>query len=72
MWRCVNDYFGYCSGTPNGPDIGQSYRYLDIVGKYFPGIIERRTCQADPKTCPHYRTSTQVPPLPCISISTKE
>jgi len=54
-WRCVEDKFGYCSGTPDwevephieGGDDGKV------------GILIGGKCKRDPKTCKKYQTINQ-------------
>lgn len=48
MWRCINDYFGYCKGVPRW-----SKRPESLGAGEFPG---RGLCKLDPKTCGQYQT----------------
>lgn len=56
MWRCANDFMGYCSGEPEWgvPPREASHRsgaiYGDVEG----------TCKRDPKTCGKYLTYSQM------------
>ncbi|MBA7472192.1 MAG: hypothetical protein GH156_00520 [Dehalococcoidia bacterium] len=56
MWRCANDFMGYCSGEPEWRDppregIGRDSEVHGDAGG---------TCKLDPKTCGKYLTYSQM------------
>lgn len=48
VYRCLNDVFGYCAGTPDSDDLRPD-------GRFTPGA----RCKLDNKTCGLYRTASE-------------
>ena len=52
-WRCLNDNFGYCSGTPE-TEVSPNVAEKDGEYMYFGG-----KCRLDPKTCTKYQSLSE-------------
>lgn len=60
MWRCVNDFFGYCSKEPDWGKLPMPAYAGDGTKPVDTGSVIGGICKNDPKTCPFYLTHTQV------------
>lgn len=60
MWRCVNDFFGYCSKEPDWETLPQKVVLKRSSLNDMPIYMLGGVCKNDPKTCPNYLTQTQV------------
>lgn len=49
MWRCANDFFGYCMGQPEWEVQPQTNWAQDDAPR-------GGTCKKGPRECPKYRT----------------
>ena len=65
-WKCINDWFGYCSGEPDGASKAQieeratKVNGIDTIVKMNMGT--GATCSLDKKTCGKYMLENQVYP----------
>ena len=54
-WKCINDWFGYCSGEPDGAanarmeERATKVNGVDTIAKINTGM--GATCSLNPKTC---------------------
>ena len=66
QWKCINDFFGFCSGEPDGASKAQveeratKVNGIDTIAKINMGT--GATCSLDKKTCGKYMSSNQVYP----------
>ena len=65
-WKCINDWFGYCSGEPDGAanarmeEIATKVNRMDTIVKINIGM--GATCSLDKKTCGKYQTFEKAVP----------
>ena len=66
QWKCINGFFGFCSGEPDGASKAQveervtKVNGIDTIVKIDMGT--GATCSLDKKTCGKYMSSNQVYP----------
>jgi hypothetical protein len=63
MRRCLNDFFGYCTGEPQRTDKKESGFYADITGRIVPYMCALPHCEKDKKTCGLHKDFTQTLPV---------
>ena len=65
-WKCINDWFGYCSGEPDGAanarmeERATKVNGMDTIVKINIGM--GATCSLDKKTCGEYQTFEKAVP----------
>lgn len=58
-WRCANDPFGYCSGTPEWEQPPSKVKHGYSNPTIEPDALFGGSCKLDPKTCGKYITYSQ-------------
>jgi len=59
MWKCINDYFGYCQGEPNWIKKPTSLMHGIGPNEVITGSVIGGKCRSNPKTCPKHQTHTE-------------
>ena len=68
-FRCINDKFHYCSGTPKGIPTEANA----ATGEQVPGFeFEANTCSMTPKTCKQFRLWSVLCPAKVAPVAVTE
>lgn len=60
MWRCVNDWWGYCYNEPSWKKKPKTSFASAGSAVAEAGFVTQGECVNDPKTCSQYLTFSQV------------
>lgn len=60
MYRCANDYFGYCSGEPDWGKRPTALKLARYGRDLDTGSVAFGTCKLDLKTCGKHHTLAQM------------
>jgi len=60
MWRCANDSFGYCTGSPDFKEPPKPLKTDIGKGPIDTGSIAGGACSKDPASCGYYLSNTQL------------
>lgn len=60
MWRCANNFYGYCAGSPDFKEPPKPLTTSAGRGQIDTGSISGGLCSKDPASCGFYRSNSQL------------